>query len=285
MEHVSPITSPVKLENGGTGQAAPKERTLRYKPGDLIIKEGDFGTALYRIRSGTVGVFKELHGEELPMYELGPGDVFGEKVFIDGGSQPRPASAVAKDAVELEAWHYLALRREHQALRPILRLMALDMVKKLAKISAMHDRLRLDKNHAQHRPAETDTAAVNLKVHEPSCTFKLAGSAPVGKIWEGLVEYRLTDNPESGMLHATGVDIDKDGMRFDVKLANINNGGHEPGSIMEMTIHLAGGVPVGVCGEITSISRGSLIGHTALRVLFRDVSDRARQRITAFLNS
>jgi len=283
MEQVSPVISPVKPENGGTVPAAPQERTLRYKPGDLIIKEGDFGTALYRIRSGTVGVFKELHGEELPLYELGPGDVFGEKVFIDGGSQPRPASAVAKDAVELEAWHYLALRREHQALRPIFRLIALDMVKKLAKISAMHDRVRLNKNHAQNRPAEPDTAEVNLTVHEPSCTLKLAGSEPVGRVWEGLVEYRLTDNPASGMLHATGVDIDKDGMRFDVKLANINNGGHEPGSSIQLAIHLPGGVPVKVHGKITSISRGSLIGHTALRVHFRDISAEAKQRLTAFL--
>jgi len=219
------------------------------------------------------------------LYEHGPGDIFGERVFIDGGNTPRTASAVAQDAVELEAWHYLALRHEHQAMSPIIRLMALDMVKKLAKISAMHDRLRLDKKHAQNRPAEPDTAEVNLTVHEPSCTLKLAGSEPVGREWEGLVEYRLPEKPAPDRLHGTGVDIDETGMRFDVTIANMNHGGHEPGSSIELTIHLAGGVPVNVCGEITSISRGSLIGHTALRVHFRNISDVARQRITSFLNT
>ncbi len=148
------------LKNGSTAPAAPEKRMLRYKPGDLIIKEGDFGTALYRIMSGTVGIFKELHGEELPLYELGPGDVFGEMVFIDGGHAPRPASAVAKDAVELEAWHYLALRHEHQAMSPIIRLIALDMVKKLAKISSVHDRLRIEKHPKQEHPPEADAAVV-----------------------------------------------------------------------------------------------------------------------------
>ncbi len=122
----------------------------------------------------------------------------------------------------------------------------------------------------------------SLTVHEPSCTFKLAGGEPVGKEWEGLVEYRLPDNPAPDMLHGTGVDIDEEGMRFDVTLANMNHGGHEPGSSIELAIHLPGGAPVKVHGEITSISRGSLIGHTALRVHFRDMSAEASQRLAAF---
>lgn len=276
-------TSPVMTKNGSPAPAAPEKRMLRYKPGDLIIKEGDFGTALYRIMSGTVGIFKELHEEEVLLYELGPGDVFGEMVFIDGGTGPRTASAIAKDAVELEAWHYLALRHEHQAMSPLIRLMALDMVKKLAKISTVHDRLYIEKHPAQKRPAEPETAEVSLAVHEPSCTLKLAGGEPVGREWEGLVEYRLPDNPEPAMLHGTGVDIDAAGMRFDVTLANINQGGHEPGSRIEMMIHLAGGAPVKAHGEISSISRGSLIGHTALRVHFRDISAETSQRLAAFL--
>ncbi len=283
MAQPSLVASPVMLKNGGTAPAAPEKRTLRYKPGDLIIKEGDFGAALYRIMSGTVGIFKELHGQDALLYELGPGDVFGEMVFIDGGHGPRTASAVAQEAVELEAWHYLALRHEHQAMSPLLRLIALDMVKKLVKISSVHDRLRSEKNPKKEAPPEADTEVVQLAVHEPSCMFKLAGGETVGREWEGQVEYRLPDNPSPDMLHATGVDIDEEGLRFDISLANMNHGGHEPGSSIELVIHLPGGAPVKVHGKITSISRGSLIGHTALRVHFRDISAEAKQRLTAFL--
>ena len=49
------------MKNGSAAPAVPEKRTLRYKPGDLIIKEGDFGAALYRIMSGTISFFKELH--------------------------------------------------------------------------------------------------------------------------------------------------------------------------------------------------------------------------------
>jgi hypothetical protein len=283
MEHALPGPSPVMPKIADTGHEVPAKRTLQYKPGDLIIKEGDFGTALYRIVSGTVDIFKELHGDDILLYELGPGDVFGEMVFIDGGQAPRTASAMAKDAVELEAWHYLTLRHEHQAMSPLIRLIALDMVKKLVKISSVHDRLRIEKHPKQHKHPEADTAEVRLTVHEPSSTFKLAGGESVGNVWEGLVEYRLPDNPAPALLHATGVDIDEEGIRFDVSLANMNHGGHEPGSRIEMAIHLAGDAPVHVRGEIVSISRGSLIGHTALRVRFRNVSAEAHQRIAALL--
>jgi hypothetical protein len=63
----------------------------------------------------------------------------------------------------------------------------------------------------------------------------------------------------------------------------MNQGGHEPGSSIQLAIHLPGGAPVKAHGKITSISRGSLIGHTALRVHFRDISAEASQRLTAFL--
>ena len=283
MEQAYPVTVPVPPKNGGAAPAVPEKRTLRYKAGDLIIKQGDFGTALYRITSGAVSIFKELHGEDVLLYELGPGDVFGEMVFIDGGTGPRTASAVAKNAVELEAWHYLALQRERQAMSPIIRLMAMDMVKKLGRISAVYDRLRIEKHSTENRPALPAREEVNLTAHEPSCTFKLAGSETVGKEWEGQVDYRLPDNPTPDVLHATGVDIDSKGMRFDVTLGNMNHGGHEPGSRVDMMLHLPGGAPVIVLGEITSISRGSLIGHTALRVQFHNLSIDARLKIEALL--
>ena len=283
MEYTSPGQSPGMQQIADTAQETPEKRTLRYKPGDLIIKEGDFGTALYRIVSGTVGIFKELNGQEVLLFELGPGDVLGEMVFIGGSHAPRTASAVAKDAVELEAWHYLALWQESQAMSPVIELIALDMVKKLVKISTVHDRLCIEKHAKPNKPPETESMEVRLTVKAPTCSFKLAGGEPVGKEWEGQVDYRMPDSPKPKMLHATGIDIDEEGMRFDVSLGNINHGGHETGSSIELFIHLPGDAPLLVRGEISSISRGAMMGHTALRVRFRTISAEAQKRITAFL--
>ncbi len=44
---------------------------LKYKKGDLIVKEGDYGVSIYKIISGTVKVFTESQGEATSLgYEL-----------------------------------------------------------------------------------------------------------------------------------------------------------------------------------------------------------------------
>ena len=145
--------APVLSYEGDKTEEVPEKRILTYRPGQLIIKEGDFGIALYRILKGTARVLKELESGNVLLFELGPDDIFGEMVFIDGGRSPRTASIEAKDSVEVEVWHYLAVRHEYQAANPIIRLMAADMVNKLARISAVHDRLRIDKKPPAKAPA------------------------------------------------------------------------------------------------------------------------------------
>ncbi len=256
----------------------PEKRTLRYQPGDHIIKEGEFSIALYRIVSGTVSILKKLHGEEVLLFELGPCDVFGEMIFIDGSHMPCTESAVAKDAVEVEAWHYLALWLEYQKMRPIIQLLAVDMLEKLEKTSSVYDHLRLDK------PPKPHDDYVNLTVHEPSCPFKFAGGEPVGTEWKGLIEYRVPDNPDPALLRATGVDIDEKWIRFDIPIANMHHGAHALGR-KDMMIQLAGGAPVKAWGEIVSISRGAMVGHTVCRVHFRNLTPEAHQRIETFLTT
>ena len=278
MEHVSPGATPCMPTIVETGHEAHERKTLRYKPGDYIIKEGEFSIVLYLIVNGTVSILKKLHGEEVLLFELGPGDVFGEMVFNVGSHVPCTESAVAKDAVEVEAWHYLALWFDYQKMRPIIQLLAVDMLGKIEKISEVHDRLRLEKL------SKTPDGDVNLTVHEPSCTFKLVDGEPVGTEWKGLIEYRVPDNPEPAFLRATGIDIDEEWIRFDIPVSNMNHGAHVLGRI-DMMIHLAGGAPVKVWGEIVSIAQGAMVGHTACRVRFCNVTPEAHQRIEPFLTT
>ena len=50
-----------------------------YKAGDVILREGEPGVAFYILRKGQVSVVKEIDTpEELLLFTLGPGDVFGE---------------------------------------------------------------------------------------------------------------------------------------------------------------------------------------------------------------
>jgi CRP-like cAMP-binding protein len=66
---------------------APEHRTVAA--GDVIYAEGDPGSHMYGIMSGTV----ELRKGSLVVAVLGPDDVFGERALID--HLPRNVTAVA----------------------------------------------------------------------------------------------------------------------------------------------------------------------------------------------
>lgn len=71
-----------------------------YGKGDLIIREGDEGDALYIIKSGQVRVAKfDGHGVMRDLAILDKGEHFGELALVD--NSPRSASAYAYTDCEL----------------------------------------------------------------------------------------------------------------------------------------------------------------------------------------
>ena len=284
--------APVLSYEGDKTEEVPEKRILTYRPGQLIIKEGDFGIALYRILKGTARVLKELESGNVLLFELGPDDIFGEMVFIDGGRSPRTASIEAKDNVEVEVWHHLAFRHEYQAANPIIRLMAADMVNKLARISAVHDRLRIDKKPPakapapeMRQPAAEENSINHLTVKQPSSALSFANEWSAGKEWGGVVEYRILNAPEAHLLKGTGIDLDMEGLRIDVAYANMGQGGHEPGSRIEMLLHLPGQSSLQVYGELKSLSRGIFPGHTAFRINYTELKPETKKKLEIFLKS
>ncbi|MBN2693069.1 cyclic nucleotide-binding domain-containing protein [bacterium] len=83
-----------------------KMKLKRYKPGALLIREGDDANAFYIISEGSVRVKKELSdGKEIQLAILGKGDFFGEMAII--GNAKRTASVEA--ATELEVFELSTL--------------------------------------------------------------------------------------------------------------------------------------------------------------------------------
>jgi CRP-like cAMP-binding protein len=70
-------------------------RELDVDAGTTLTEEGEFGYAMFAVKSGTADVFKE--GEHVRA--LRPGDVFGEIACFFGGQ--RTATVVAKTPMEL----------------------------------------------------------------------------------------------------------------------------------------------------------------------------------------
>jgi CRP/FNR family transcriptional regulator, cyclic AMP receptor protein len=73
---------------------------LRYRPGDVIFRQGDPGAAMYIVERGTVKIhLAGERGEKILLKELSRGEYFGELALFD--DQPRSATAQASDDVEL----------------------------------------------------------------------------------------------------------------------------------------------------------------------------------------
>lgn len=74
----------------------------RFASGQVVFTEGEPGDHVFVVRDGRVRVLMQsVHGEQVVLTVLGPGDTLGELSMIDGG--PRSASAEAITAAELLA--------------------------------------------------------------------------------------------------------------------------------------------------------------------------------------
>jgi CRP/FNR family cyclic AMP-dependent transcriptional regulator len=54
-----------------------------YADGEIIVRQGDRGTCMYVIQSGSVVVLDESGGQELELATLKAGDFFGEMAIFD----------------------------------------------------------------------------------------------------------------------------------------------------------------------------------------------------------
>ncbi|MEK7690330.1 MAG: cyclic nucleotide-binding domain-containing protein, partial [Bdellovibrionota bacterium] len=75
------------------------EGSVEFRRGDIVLNEGDPGGFFYFIRSGKLGVFKDYHGDRIPLAQLKRLQVVGEMAVVDGKS--RCATTVALTDVDL----------------------------------------------------------------------------------------------------------------------------------------------------------------------------------------
>jgi CRP/FNR family transcriptional regulator, cyclic AMP receptor protein len=107
-------------------------RRRRYQRGTIIFSQGDLGQVAFIVRSGLVEIVVEsADGRDLVLYEVRPGDHFGEMALLEG--LPRSASAVCREPTELLAIDRDVLLRELERHPSIM----------LRMLQAMSRRLRL----------------------------------------------------------------------------------------------------------------------------------------------
>jgi CRP/FNR family transcriptional regulator, cyclic AMP receptor protein len=98
-----------------------------YQPGEVLFREGEAGSVMFVIQSGSVRIAKAIGGEDKVLAVLGPGEFLGEMAILNG--KPRTATATVIEAarclvIEARTLEQMVARNAEIALR---------LIKKLAK--------------------------------------------------------------------------------------------------------------------------------------------------------
>ncbi len=87
-------------------------REVKFRQGDVLVREGEPGDSFYLIKTGDVQVTTMKGGEEVFLARLTPGALFGEVAVITG--EPRTATVTALTDGE-------AIRFEKEQVKEVLR--------------------------------------------------------------------------------------------------------------------------------------------------------------------
>lgn len=97
------------LDDQGRRRLIESGYVLWFDPGDVVIHEGDAGSAMYLVMQGKVRVETSGARGAVQLAELGRGACLGEVSVLTGG--PRTANVTAIDAVQVVAFEKHRIQR------------------------------------------------------------------------------------------------------------------------------------------------------------------------------
>ncbi len=118
-----------------------KRNLLKYREGEQIIKQGDYGISIYKVMSGKVQVFRESRGMEVPLATLEIGEMIGEMVFLKKDAEIRSASIRALEDTELEVWHPRELIEKYEQTPLVLKIIIDQALGRLDRMNRLMDKL------------------------------------------------------------------------------------------------------------------------------------------------
>jgi len=106
-KHVSP------LDVGQEGSMSTNALGREYRPGEVIVRQGDTGDCMYVIQSGQAEVVQDKDGHEVKLAVLGEKDIFGEMAIFQKEKRSATVRAITNVKV-LTVDKRIFLRRVHE---------------------------------------------------------------------------------------------------------------------------------------------------------------------------
>jgi CRP-like cAMP-binding protein len=246
----------------------PAVSRLRYRKGETICKQGDFGISIYHIVEGRVEIVSEGE-EEVQLAILGPGEVIGEMTFLTGSRSPRSATVRALVTTVLEAWHPDRISQEYNAMPYVVKYMANHIVTRLLRLNRMITELgslKAKQKELKEQARWADQRQYYRKSVDIECLYRPVNSAPKTRFW--------------GRIN----DISLGGVRMEAAQVNTFNFSHEPGEEFVMSTFLPTGKRLDVKMRTVKVkSAPNATGKVQLGLVFLNLSEAARKALGFFL--
>jgi len=254
---------------GKDKEKIPPIKHLRFKKGELIVKEGDYGISIYKIIKGKVLSFQELQGKEVPVETLGPGGVIGEMNFLDRALEARFASARALEEVELEVWHPARLAKEYVEMPPIIRYIADQTLRRLIRMNKVIAQLTAKRREKIEKAKPTDWSADQRHYYRKEvrldCVYRPIDASPDIRL-EGWIR-----------------DISMTGMGLEVRAKNAQRISHNSGDRFYFETVLPNGNALKFTSRIMSVKKDRTPGKIFLGMNLEDMKEDAWKQLGFFL--
>jgi len=251
-------------------ETIPTTYRLRYKKGDQIFKQNDFGISIYKIVSGKVLIFRECGDVEVPIAVLGKGSIIGEMIFFLKATEVRSASARALEDSELEVTHPMELLKEYEVSAPILKLMARQALNRLTRMNRFIDRLIVNE---QEKPENLRSSMSLWKSNRRFYRKK------VNLICKYALKTRLTGF--NSILEGRIMNLSMTGLGLEIDPRNESVIPHEIGEVFQVETLLPNAKELKLICALVRSSKGR--GYISLGMTYLELSDDARKILGFFL--
>ena len=250
-------------------EAGPQASVLKYRKGEQIIKQGDYGISIYIIMRGKVEIFRESEEKEVPLAVLGPGETIGEMTFLNRKVEVRSASARALEASELEVWHPSLLAKKYEQVPPVLKIMIDQALSRLTRMNHLLDRLNLSLLEAQEatepQPPRSESRSFYRKAVDVDCFY--APTKPA--------------NGFQGSLSGRIKNISMTGLRMEIPSKNLSFAPHSIGDSFQIDLVLPNQQPLKATGRVVSLNKEN--GRILLGMSFLDLQEHYRKTLWFFM--